>query len=200
MLYDRRKKRDFEMDMSQETLFIDQVNRLSDQTVELCYHCHKCTAGCPVVLDMQYGPDRVLRMVQFGEADKLLNSSDIWLCASCETCGTRCPNEIDIARVMDALRQIALQRGVPAAEPNAYKFHRLFLFLLERMGRMHEASLLASYKVWSRNLLSDMDSGAVMFVKGKVPLKPQAIKGRKEIGRIFKEVQAKSPEKREDQG
>jgi heterodisulfide reductase subunit C2 len=189
-----------ETTMNQGTLFIDQVNRLSDQTIELCYHCHKCTAGCPVVQDMQYGPDRILRMVQFGDADKLLSSSDIWLCASCETCGTRCPNQIDIARVMDALRQIALASGAHVAEPNAYKFHRLFLFLLERMGRMHEASLLAAYKVWSRNLLADMDSGAVMFAKGKVPLRPQAIKGRKEVKRIFDETKKSAKVEGQDQG
>lgn len=175
--------------MTQAIPFIDQVNQLSDQTIELCYHCHKCTGGCPVVSDMESGPDQVLRMVQLGESEILLSSSDIWLCASCETCGTRCPNEIDIARVMDALRQIALACGAPVGEPNAYKFHRLFLFLLERMGRMHEASLLAAYKVWSRNLLSDMDSGAVMFIKGKVPLRPQAIRGRQDIRRIFSESQ-----------
>jgi heterodisulfide reductase subunit C len=188
------------MDISQETLLIDQVNRLSEQSVELCYHCHKCTAGCPVVADMRYGPDSILRMVQFGEADKLLSSSDIWLCASCETCGTRCPNEIDIARVMDALRQIALETGAPIAEPDAYKFHRLFLFLLEKMGRMHEASLLAAYKVWSKNLLADMDSGAVMFVKGKVPLMPKPVKSRKEIARIFKESKKGSQAKGQGQG
>jgi heterodisulfide reductase subunit C2 len=134
------------------------------------------------------------------DSDKLLSSSDIWLCASCETCGTRCPNQIDIARVMDALRQIAMETGAPLAEPNAYKFHRLFLFLLERMGRMHEASLLAAYKVWSRNLLSDLDSGAVMFVKGKVPLRPQAIKGRKEIQRIFNESRKRSTDEGQEQG
>ena len=77
---------------------IRQVNHLSEQTIELCYHCHKCTSGCPVADEMQYGPDRqILRMVQFGEKEKLLKSADIWVCASCETCGTRCPNEIDIS-------------------------------------------------------------------------------------------------------
>ena len=44
-----------------------EVNRLSGQQVELCYHCHKCTAGCPVIEQMSYGPDRVLRMVALGE-------------------------------------------------------------------------------------------------------------------------------------
>ena len=39
--------------------------------MELCYHCHKCTAGCPVIEQMSYGPDRVLRMVALGEEDAL---------------------------------------------------------------------------------------------------------------------------------
>jgi heterodisulfide reductase subunit C2 len=167
------------------TDFISEINTLSEQNIELCYHCHKCTAGCPVVEEMQYGPDRILRMVQMGEQDALLTSHDIWLCASCETCGTRCPNQIDIARVMDALREKALLSGKRIAEPDAVKFHRLFLYLVQNMGRMHEVSLLAAYKIWSRNLLADMDSGAVMFVKGKVPLIPKPIRRRGEIKQIF---------------
>jgi len=173
-----------------DTTFIDQVNTLSEQNIQDCYHCHKCTAGCPVASEMEYGPDRVLRMVQLGEKERLLSSHDIWLCASCETCGARCPNEIDIARVMDALRQFALDtrlRPVPVviAEPDAVKFNRLFLFVVQNMGRMHEATLLASYKLWTRNLLADMDSGAIMIMKGKVPLLPHVIKARKDVKRIF---------------
>jgi heterodisulfide reductase subunit C2 len=168
-----------------DSAFIQKVNRLSEQSIEDCYHCHKCTAGCPVVFDMQYGPDRILRMVQFGEKDLLFESHDIWLCAGCETCGTRCPNQIDIARVMDALRQMALAAGASIAEPDAVKFHKLFLFVVQNLGRMHEASLLVAYKLWTRNLLADMDSGTVMFVKGKVPILPKPIKGRKEVKKVF---------------
>ena len=46
------------------------VNRLSEQSTELCYHCHKCTAGCPVVSEMTFGPDRVLRMVAWGRSSR----------------------------------------------------------------------------------------------------------------------------------
>ena len=42
---------------------------VSDQAIQLCYHCHKCMAGCPVADQMDYGPDRILRMVQLGEKD-----------------------------------------------------------------------------------------------------------------------------------
>ncbi|HEX7975413.1 MAG TPA: 4Fe-4S dicluster domain-containing protein, partial [Anaerolineales bacterium] len=165
--------------------FIEQVNSLSEQSIQLCYHCHKCTAGCPAVAEMAYGPDRLLRMAQLGERERLLSSHDIWLCAACEMCGTRCPNQIDIARVMDALRQTALAAGIPAAEPDAEKFHRLFLLVVQNFGRSHEALLLIAYKLWTLNLLADMDSGLRLFSKGKVPLLPHVIKARPEVKRIF---------------
>jgi heterodisulfide reductase subunit C len=169
-----------------DATFVNEVNLLSEQTIQLCYHCHKCTAGCPVAGAMTYGPDRILRLVQLGEKERLLASPDIWLCASCETCGTRCPNEIDIARVMDALRQMAVTEDVAIAEPDALKFHRLFMALIQRLGRMHEATLLALYKLWTRNLFSDLDSGAKMFIKGKIPVLPHPVKRRRELKRIFK--------------
>ncbi len=171
-----------------DTEFINQVNDLSEQTIQLCYHCHKCTAGCPVAGDMDYGPDRVLHMVQLGQRKQLLTSHDIWLCASCETCGTRCPNEIDIARVMDSLRQISVTEGAVIGEPDAIKFHRLFMFVVQTLGRSHEASLLLALKLWTLNLMADMDSGVVMVAKGKVPLIPRPIKRRQEVKRIFEQT------------
>ncbi|MFZ5809735.1 MAG: 4Fe-4S dicluster domain-containing protein [Chloroflexota bacterium] len=165
--------------------FLETIIATSAQPLHLCFHCHKCTAGCPVALEMEYGPDRILRLVQMGEREKLLKSHDIWLCAACETCGARCPNEIDIARVMDALRMEALRTGVQPAEPDAVKFHKLFLFVVQNLGRMHEASLLVAYKLWTMNLMADMDSGVQMMFKGKVPVVPKVIKNRQQVRKIF---------------
>lgn len=172
-----------------DTDFVNQVNALSEQTIQLCYHCHKCTAGCPVAAEMTYGPDRVLRMVQFGAKERLLTSHDIWICASCETCGTRCPNEIDIARVMDALRQMAVAEGAAIAEPDSIKFHRLFLSLLQRTGRMHEASLMGIYLLWTFGFMDYVGIGTRMLLKRKVPLIPRRIKGRGDVKRIFEATQ-----------
>jgi len=171
--------------------FIDQVNTLSDQTIQLCYHCHKCTAGCPVADQMEYGPDRILRMVQFGEKEKLLKSADIWVCVACETCGARCPNEINAARILGALREIAYTENIAVAEPGAVKFHKLFLLLVQNMGRMHEISLLALHKLWTMNLFSDLPAGARLFMMGKVPLKPYMIKGQSEVKRIYRATEQK---------
>lgn len=107
---------------------------------------------------------------------------------SCETCGTRCPNEIDIARVMDSLRQISVTEGALIGEPDAIKFHRLFMFAVRTLGRSHEASVLIALKLWTLNLMSDMDSGVGLVAKGKVPLIPHPIKARQEVKRIFEQT------------
>ena len=162
------------------------VNRLSEQSTELCYHCHKCTAGCPVVSEMTFGPDRVLRMVALGEVEPLLNSPDIWLCAGCMTCATRCPNDIDIAAVMDALRQIATQQGYPAAERDVLLFHSLFLGVVSQLGRSHEAAMLGLFKVLSHvPIMNDVGAGAGLFLRGKVPLLPKTSRRRAQIRQIF---------------
>ncbi len=165
--------------------FEQQVDRMAHQATELCFHCHKCTAGCPMSAEMTYGPDRLLRMVQFGQREPVLASNDIWLCAGCETCGARCPNDIDIAPVMDALRQIVLAEHLQPGERRVVLFHRLFLALVQGTGRMHEAALLAAYKLSSGDLFSDLDAGRKLVFKGKVPLWPRISAQRSRVQRIF---------------
>ena len=176
---------DVRADAAQAASLLAKVNTRAEQQVELCFHCHKCTAGCPVAPEMRYGPDQVLLMVQLGQEHQLLTSRDIWLCAGCEVCATRCPNEIDLSRVMDALRQLALAQGARPADPSSVKFHRLFLFLVERLGRMNEAGLLGAHKLWTGNLFADLGSGAVMILKGKIPLVPHVNRDRAQLRRLF---------------
>ena len=164
-----------------------EVQSLSAEVLELCFHCHKCAAGCPVVGAMTYGPDCILRMISLDQQEEVLRSRDIWLCAGCYTCATRCPNDIDIAAVMDALRQIAVARGIPAGERDALLFHRLFLGVVQRLGRSHEAAMLGLFKVLSRiPIYKDMDSGARLFLRGKVPLLPENTRSAADVQRIFK--------------
>lgn len=66
------------------------IARHTGQIPKLCYHCHKCTAGCPVVSEMTYGPDQLLRMVALDLKDEVLTSRDIWLCAGCGQCTQVC--------------------------------------------------------------------------------------------------------------
>jgi heterodisulfide reductase subunit C len=171
---------------------ISEVNRRSGQNVDLCYHCHKCTAGCPVVQSMTYGPDRILRMVALEQRKSLLESHDIWLCAGCYTCATRCPNDIDISSVMDALRQLALAERTPIGERDALLFHRLFMGVVQRLGRSHEAFTLGLFKVLSHTpIYQDMGAGVNLFVRGKVPVIPKYNgKIASEVRQIFQKSEA----------
>jgi heterodisulfide reductase subunit C len=122
---------------------------------------------------MEYGPDRLLRMLALNQGDKVLASRDIWLCTGCYTCATRCPNGIDIASVMDALRLQAVARGYPAGEPDALLFHKSFLTIIGQLGRSHEATLLGLFKLLSHKpFFSDLRAGLGLFLRGKVPVLP----------------------------
>jgi len=164
------------------------VNRRSGQQIQLCYHCHKCGAGCPVASFMDYMPDRLFRMAQLGLRRQVLSSSTIWLCSACHTCATRCPNDIDVTGVMDTLKEMALEEKIKSRQKVAACFHKAFLANLRRFGQLHEASLMAVLKLKTLNLFSDMKLGMRMFVKGKIALFPKRIKGRKELRKLFKEI------------
>ena len=135
---------------------------------------------------MEYTPAQLLRLAQLGQKDALLHSSAIWLCIGCETCGTRCPNEIHAGAVIDALRQIALEEGVPAAERSVFKLHVAFLDSIRWWGRLHELSMIVQHKLVSGdNLLNNLDMGLDMFLKGKIHPLPKRIKGMDEVKRLF---------------
>jgi len=98
--------------------FVRQVEEISGQDLLACNQCGKCSAGCPVVAAMDILPSQVIRMAQLG-MEEVLESNTIWICASCLTCVTRCPKGVDLPRLMEALRQISLRKGVAKLDLNA---------------------------------------------------------------------------------
>ncbi|MFB3887040.1 MAG: 4Fe-4S dicluster domain-containing protein [Thermodesulfobacteriota bacterium] len=168
-----------------DSSFLGSVKQRSGEDLSLCYQCLKCTAGCPTAPYMDIRPNHIIRMIQMGRKEAVLGSSAIWLCVSCETCATRCPNEIDIGVLMDALREMAIAEGVQAKEKNIHLLHEAFVQSIKRGGRVHEATMLIDYKLRSRDFMTDLVPGMMLFLKGKIPLLPSFIKGRDEIKRIF---------------
>ena len=164
------------------------VSRIGKTEVLACYQCKKCSAGCPVSPDMDILPHQVIRMVQFGMKERLLNSKTIWLCASCETCTTRCPNDVDLAKVMDVLRQMAINSGEPLGDSRVPFFHSVFLSSIRKRGRIYELEMIAKYKLKNREFKKDIKLGIMMFIKGKLKLLSPKIKGKKEIKDIFSQL------------
>lgn len=181
---------------SADAAFAAEVMEQSHADLERCYQCQACSSGCPVAFAFDIAPHRLLRMVQFGLKNRVLDSQTVWLCASCETCATRCPNNIEIVHVMDTLRQIAIWEG-RTSQTKLPLFHNTFLEGIERNGRVHELSLIIKYTFASgeifhlKKLMKDALLGAKMFAKDKLIILPQKIKGQASVKSIFKKTERK---------
>lgn len=89
-----------------------RLEELSGQEVMKCYQCGNCSAGCPVAGAMDRLPNEIIRLLQIGLVEEALHTRAIWYCAACLQCQARCPKGIDLARLTEALRTIALEKGV----------------------------------------------------------------------------------------
>ena len=164
-----------------EKTFRDVVIESVGEEIFDCYQCYKCSAGCPISFDMDLLPHQIIRSVVFNQKEKALSSKTIWLCASCETCTTRCPNEIDIAKVMDVLRQIQRESGMPAQEPKIPVFHKAFLNSIKKKDLME--------KVKAGTWKDDVKLGMKMFFRGKLKLLPPKCTGVKEVQKLFEQAE-----------
>jgi len=143
---------------------------------------------------MDIPPHKVMRSIQYGLKNPVLGSDTIWVCASCETCTTRCPNGIDIAHVMDTLRQISRREHIPASKKDVPIFHSTFNASMKRWGRVHEMEMAALYTLKSAGLsglIKQSRLGWEMLRKGKIKFLPYRILGHKGVRNIFNQTEKK---------
>lgn len=174
--------------MKTDKHFAREVQERSGQNFSVCYHCLKCTVGCPLSSHMEFKPNRIIRMIQYGEKEKVLSSHAIWLCVSCMTCGVRCPNEVDMNAVFDTLREMSIEAELAyEAEPKVVMLHQEFVRNVKIWGRLHEVSFFIPYIVRSLDVFSNAVSGVLLLMRGKLPLIPKQIEGMDEIKKLFDE-------------
>ncbi len=167
--------------------FAETVKQASGLDINVCYQCKKCTSGCPVSYAMDYTPTQLIHATRLGLRKLVLNSATIWLCASCETCTTRCPQELDLVKVMDALRIMAVRAGIKPKVPEVSAFYRTSLNNIHFFGRMYELGLIGMLKLSTGQFTKDMDLGIKMLKKGKLKLLP-SFRGSLMARRIFAKV------------
>ncbi len=134
-----------------------------------CYQCKRCSAGCPVAGYAGMHPAQIMRAVQLGQLDMILDDRFIWLCTGCQTCTTRCPQEIDVAAVMDELKILARREGrvhpgAPSAAMLKYNYDSFV-----RWGRMWEVELIARDALKRPKGVTEwLTLGPKMLLKGKI--------------------------------
>ena len=73
--------------------------------IEKCFNCGNCTAICPLTNSEYPFPRDMIRLIQLGLEDKLVESLDPWLCYYCGDCSVTCPKEAEPAETMMAVRR-----------------------------------------------------------------------------------------------
>jgi heterodisulfide reductase subunit C len=168
-----------------------EVERRLGRKVADCYQCGKCSAGCPTAYEMFHPIHAMMRLVQLGRKDEALASRSQWVCVACEACSTRCPKDVEPAKLMTVLREMAQEAGtVNANELDVYDFHKSFLSMVRRFGRVYELGLVASYKMKAplRRGTQDVVTGVRMFKRGKPGLLPHRVQNVAAIRRIYEKT------------
>ena len=167
---------------------VAEIERRSGERISACYQCGRCTSTCTGAFAFDYPPHRIMRLLQLGQADEVLNSRTAQLCFDCMTCSSRCPMNIDVAGVIETAKIIADEQGIPGDEKGIRLFRRAFLKNVRRHGRLHEARLFAWINLRSFKLTNDLSLLPLILGKKKVHVIPPRIKNRREVHRIFREV------------
>lgn len=191
------------MPISPASSFRQEIEAKAQVNFNRCYQCFTCALGCPVAEFTQHTPNQIIRMIQLGLREDVLQSDLIWICASCETCAARCPNDIEIVKVMDVLRILSLESPGKDVRDIA-STHRFFIKLVQKFGRIYEMGYVMGMKIFNpgsllslRGLVEDGILGWKMVTKGKLHLLPYKTKGAVHIQKIAQKIEARKKQQEE---
>ncbi|MGS0765875.1 4Fe-4S dicluster domain-containing protein [Syntrophomonas curvata] len=155
--------------------------------VETCLECGKCSGGCSNTHIFDITARQIVKLIKMGQEEPLLSMDALWTCVSCQLCGERCPSGIDIARIMDCLREKAYKKGIKATRYQVQLFHELMLDAIKKTGRVAEGQLMIKFNLKTGRYFKDADLGRRLFLKGKIKPFSSKIRNREDLCRIFQE-------------
>lgn len=98
----------------------EQIIRMSGVDVRKCMKCGKCSGTCPSYDEMEYHPHQFVYMVEKGDIGPLLESESLYKCLSCFACVERCPRNVEPAKLVEAVRLVAIRKqGKNHMKPDA---------------------------------------------------------------------------------
>ncbi|MBN2199230.1 MAG: 4Fe-4S dicluster domain-containing protein [Candidatus Aminicenantes bacterium] len=184
----RKVKYEHELDPG----FLAKIKRLSHcEEIDRCIQCGTCSSSCPMSVYMDHPPRQIIGFIKNGYREEALSSFTVWLCSSCYTCQVRCPAKIKITDVMYALKREAIENKIYPHRFSIPLLDKEMTKLIARDGRNSEMRLilrlyLKSFKPF--NLLKMTPLGLKLMKTGRMSLKRNRIKGRKQLRALVKAI------------
>jgi len=92
--------------------FVDDVSKF-----RVCEQCGCCSSACPMTGIDGFNIRRILRHIELGLTDEVVNSPLPWVCTTCGRCEDACPNGIEILDIIRSLHQMSPPEFVPDGPP-----------------------------------------------------------------------------------
>jgi heterodisulfide reductase subunit C len=176
---------------AQEAAFYRQkLIERAQADVRECYQCGNCSASCPAAFTFDYMPNQLMRMLQVGLVDQVLDSKAIQLCVQCLTCTGRCPRNINISGIFEDLKTVVVAQDRKVPE-HVRVFNKTFMDAVALFGRLPEFYDMARFYMGTLNpkmALGNVGLMVPVMTRRKMPLIPRRAKGAAEVGRIYKKT------------
>lgn len=114
-----------------------EVAEYGAETVSKCFNCGNCTAVCALSKNDTVFPRKMIRYLQLGLRDKLVEAPEPWLCYYCGTCSDTCPREAFPGEIMMATR-----RWLTAQYDFTGLSHKLYLSKAWEVGLLVAGALI----------------------------------------------------------
>lgn len=92
---------------------ISELREISDQNFSACIQCGICDASCPAFQDSSFkaSPRIVNNYLINKKLNRAITNEIVDFCMECMLCKERCPKQIDMRRVVGALRFYIIKHG-----------------------------------------------------------------------------------------
>ncbi len=115
------------LDRQGRTEAVGSLRRLLAETgADRCLSCGACVAACPIAdwSDERLDPRRLVRLIQNGLGDLVVEMSWIWHCTECGRCNLSCPVGVDVEGLVAAARGLVPRDRSPGQIQKTVELHR----------------------------------------------------------------------------
>ena len=174
-------------DVQQSRIDIEAICEDSGVDLKDCYQCGKCSAGCPIASEADMTPREIIRNLQLGQVDPVLESKMPWYCVECGVCLVRCPQQVDLPALNEAICRLAMRKKKVSVREGA-RFMNIFLDNVQRKGVSDEAMLAGRFNLETGHFFQDVLSAPRMMQRGLLSFteKGHAPEGSADVKRIVK--------------